>query len=221
MFARINYRKTSDQINRDIIFEPGSVVSSSTSLNSPFDNESFTAFGRIGKTFKKIKTALNASYNYSKTYQFINSVENINELNSQNYTASVGTNFRNAPNVSLRYRLGLTDQSNSANVNDNKGVTHAPSISFDAYVWKSLTVRTDFSYNEVRQNGTLQNKFNIWDASLAYRKDKDAKWEYELVGSNLLGTGSRASVNTNNILFSINETFILPRFVSARVRYQL
>ena len=115
----------------------------------------------------------------------------------------------------------MTDQSNSARSTDNKGVTHAPSINFDAYVWNSLTIRTDFSYNEVRQNGLIQNTFNIWDASLAYRKDKDAKWEYELVGSNLLGTGSRASVNTSNILFSINETFILPRFVSFRVRYQL
>jgi hypothetical protein len=221
IFARINYRKTSDQINNDVIFEPGSVVSSSTSLNSPFDNESFSAFARIGKTFKKIKTSLNARYNYSKTYQFINSVENINELNSQSYTASVGTNFRNAPNLTFKYRLGLTDQSNNASAEDNKGVTHAPSISFDAYVWKSLTIRTDFSYNEVRQNGITQNTFSILDASLAYRKDKDAKWEYELAGSNLLGTGSSASVNTSNILFSINETFILPIFVSVRVRYQI
>ncbi|MGK0308981.1 MAG: hypothetical protein ACI8RP_001948, partial [Urechidicola sp.] len=63
--------------------------------------------------------------------------------------------------------------------------------------------------------------FKIWDAKLAYRKDRDAKWEYELVGSNLLATGSRASVSQNNISFNINETFILPRFISLRVRYQL
>ncbi len=37
-----------------------------------------------------------------------------------------------------------------------KGVTHAPSISFDAYVWNSLTVRSDFSFNEVRQDGSKQ-----------------------------------------------------------------
>ena len=221
VYARINYKKTIDQINKDVNFEPGSVVSSSTSLNSPFDNESFSANARFGKTIKKIKASLSASYNYSKTYQFLNSIENTNKLNSQNYSASVGTNFTKAPNVTLKYRLGLTDQSNSANDKDNEGVTQAPSISFDAYVWNSLTVRTDFSYNEVKQNGTVANSFKIWDATISYRKDKDAKWEYELVGSNLLATGSRASVNTSNILFSINETFILPRFVSLRVRYQL
>jgi hypothetical protein len=221
VYARINYKKTIDQINNDVNFEPGSVVSSSTSLNSPFDNESFSANARFGKTIKKIKASLSASYNYSKTYQFLNSIENTNKLNSQNYSASVGTNFTKSPNVTLKYRLGLTDQSNSANDKDNEGVTQAPSISFDAYVWNSLTVRTDFSYNEVKQNGTVANSFKIWDATISYRKDKDAKWEYELVGSNLLATGSRASVNTSNVLFSINETFILPRFVSLRVRYQL
>ena len=66
----------------------------------------------------------------------------------------------------------------------------------------------------------------VWVAILcsiiyAYRKNKDAKWEYELIGSNLLGTDSRTSVNVNNISRSINETFILPRFVSLRLRYQL
>jgi hypothetical protein len=57
--------------------------------------------------------------------------------------------------------------------------------------------------------------------TFAYRKNKDAKLEYELIGSNLLGTDSRTTVNAGNISRSINETFILPRFVSLRLRYQL
>lgn len=221
VFARLNYRKTIDQINSNVIFEPGSVVSSSTRLNSPFDNEIFTANGRVGKTFNKIRTSVGGNFSYSKTYQFLNSQENVNESYSQGYNARVSTNFRKAPNFGIRYNVSLTNQSNTARTGDIKGTTHRPSIDFDAYIWNSLTVRSDFSYNEVKQNGVVQNKFKIWNATLAYRKNRDAKWEYEVQGSNLLGTGSRASVNTNNILFSINETFILPRFVSFRVRYQL
>jgi hypothetical protein len=221
VFARINYKKTIDQINSNTIFEPGSVVSSSTSINSPLDNESFTASGRVGKTFNKIKTSLGANYNYSKTYQFVNEEENTNIINSNSYNTSIGTNFRKAPNVSLRYALSFSDQDNSARTSIVKGVTHSPSISFDAYVWNSLTVRSDFSFNEVRQDGSKLNSYKIWNATLAYRKDKDAKWEYELVGSNLLGTGSTTRVNNGNISYSINETFILPRFVSLRLRYQL
>ena len=56
---------------------------------------------------------------------------------------------------------------------------------------------------------------------MAYRKNRDAKWEYELVGSNLLGTDSVTSVNVGNISNSIRETFVLPRLLSLRVRYQL
>jgi hypothetical protein len=115
----------------------------------------------------------------------------------------------------------LSDQDNSARAAIVKGVTNAPSISFDAYVWNSLTVRSDFSFNEVKQNGVVENSYKILDATLAYRKDKDAKWEYELVGSNLLATGSTTSFNYGVTSNSINETFILPRFISLRVKYQL
>lgn len=221
VFARINYKKTIDQINKNTIFEPSSVVSSSTSINSPLDNESFSASGRVGKTFNKIKTSLGANYNYSKTYQFVNEQENTNKINSYSYSTSIGTNFNKAPNVSLKYGISFSDQDNSARTTIVKGVTHKPSISFDAYVWNSLTIRSDFSYNEVRQNGSNQNSYNIWDTTFAYRKNKDAKWEYELVGSNLLGTGSTTKVNNGTISYTINETFILPRFISLRVRYQL
>jgi len=221
VFARLNYRKTANQVNANTIFEPASVVSSSTSLNSPFDNESFTAFGRVGKTIKKIRTSLGGNFSYNKTYQFINSRENVNESTSKGLNTSIGTNFTKAPNVSLRYRVSFIDQSNSARATDVKSITHVPSINFDAYIWNSLTVKSDFSYNETRQEGSTINSFQIWNATLAYRKDKDAKWEYELVGSNLLATGSQVSVNPGIISFNVKETFILPRFVSLRMRYQL
>lgn len=221
MFARISYNKTSNQVNRNTIFEPSSVVSSSTSMNSPFNNENFNAFGRYGKTFKKMKASFGGNYTYNKTYQFINSRENTNESFSQGVNAGIGTNFTKAPNVSIRYALNFNDQNNSSRDSTIKTKTHAPSINFDAYIWNSLTVRSDFTFNEVRQDGALQNSFKIWNAKLAYRKGKDAKWEYEIEGSNLLATGSRTTVSQNNISFNINETFILPRFISFRVRYQL
>jgi hypothetical protein len=221
VFARVNYRKTANQVNQNTIFEPGSVVSTSTTINSPLDNESFTSFIGLGKTIKKIRTRLGGNFSYNKSYQFINSVENTNESLVRGMNASVGTNFTKAPNVSLRYRVNFVDQSNSARSVDIETVTHAPSINFDAYIWDSLTVTSDFTFNEVRQNGSKQSSFNIWNAKLAYRKDRDAKWEYELVGNNLLATGSQVNVSQSIIAFTVNERFILPRFVSLRVRYQL
>jgi hypothetical protein len=221
IFARVNYRKTIDQIATDFNFIPGSVVSTRSNLNVPDENETFTAFGRIGKTIKKIRTSIGGSFTYNKNYRFINTVGIENKLFNQSYNTSIGSNFTKAPNLRLRYNVSFTTQQDASRPIDVKSVTHAPSINFDAYVWDSLTITSDFTFNEVRQNGNVANSFKIWNAKLAYRKDKDAKWEYELVGSNLLATGSRASVSQDNISFNINETFILPRFVSLRVRYQL
>lgn len=221
VFARINYRKTMDQVNTNTIFEPGSVVSSSTSINSPLNNESLTAFASLSKTIRKITARVGGNFNYSKSYQFVNSIDNTNESISRGFNTRIGTNFTKAPNVSLRYNINFNDQSNSARTEDVKTVTHTPSINFDAYIWNSLTVTSDFSFTDQRQNGVSTNTFSILNAKLAYRKDKDAKLEYELVGSNLLATGSQASVNQSIVSFTINERFILPRFISLRVRYQL
>jgi hypothetical protein len=224
VFARVNYKKTTNQVNQNTIFEPGSVVFSSTAINSPLDNESFTSFIGLGKTIKKIRTRVGGNFSYNKTYSFINSAENTNESLVRGMNASIGTNFTKAPNVSLAYRVSLIAQSNSArrvDIETIETVTHAPSINFDAYIWNSLTVTSDFTFNEVRRDGVAQSSFNIWNAKLAYRKDRDAKWEYELVGNNLLATGSQVNVSQSIIAFTVNERFILPRFVSLRVRYQL
>ena len=221
VFARVNYTKTIDQVNRNTIFEPGSVVSSSNSINSPLDNENFTAILSAGKTFGKIQTRLGGNYNFNRSYQFINSLENTNENTGYGFNTRIGTNFRKAPNVTLRYNISFSNQENSARPDIVKTVRHTPSINFDAYIWKSVTLTSDYSFTDQRQNGVSANSFSLWNAKLAYRKDSDAKWEYEVVGNNLLATGSQASVSQSVFAFTLNERFILPRFISFRVRYQL
>jgi hypothetical protein len=221
VFARINYSKTADQVNRNTITEPGSVVFVSESFNSPLDNESFTSFFSASKTIKKIQFRLGGNFNYSKTYSFLNTVENVNENISRGINTRIRTNFTKAPNISLNYSVNFSDQENSARAVVFKTVTHRPSIDFDAYIWNSVTLTSDFAFTDILQNGESTNQFSIWNAKLAYRKDRDAKWEYEIVGNNLLATASQASVSQSIISFNIRETFILPRFISFRVRYQL
>ncbi|WP_296638401.1 TonB-dependent receptor [Polaribacter sp.] len=221
VFARVNYTKTIDQVNRNTILEPGSVVSISNSINSLLDNENFTAILSAGKTFGKIQTRLGGNYNFNKSYQFINSLENTNENTSYGFNTRIGTNFRKAPNITLRYNISFSNQENSARRDIVKTVRHTPSINFDAYIWKSVTLTSDYSFTDQRQNGVSANSFSLWNAKLAYRKDSDAKWEYEVVGNNLLATGSQASVSQSVFAFTLNERFILPRFISFRVRYQL
>lgn len=217
VFARVAYSKNIDQIRGLTNFE--NVIRTSTFFNSAFADETFTTFGRVQRTFGKIRATLNANFNYSKINQFIQERRSINEGFTQSYTPELRTNFREAPNVSLQYRYTLA--------NNNQGgtkttfITNAPAIEFDAYIWKSVTFRTNYSYTSLSDDNGELNNFQNWDASLAYRKNQDAKLEYELRATNLLNIDAQIRNSANNLSVFTSETFIQPRFITFRVIYTL
>ncbi|NNE31723.1 MAG: TonB-dependent receptor [Winogradskyella sp.] len=217
VFAGINYSSNIDQIRSLTNFD--NVIRTSTFFNSQFADESLTAFGRYQRTFGKIRAGLNTNFSYSKNNQFVQGRQSVNESFTQRYTPEVRTNFREAPNVSLRYVYSVTN--NEQGTNSTRFVTNTPSIDFDAYIWDALTFRTDYSYTRQSSDVNPTQSFQTWNASLAYRKDKDAKWEYELKATNLLDIDSRVSNGSSNISVFSSETFIQPRFVTLRVIYTL
>lgn len=226
VFARTSYTRSMNQIGSIANFIPGSVISTRTNFNLPFDFESANVIGSFRKSFSKFRAGISGSYVWNKSFQFFGNNRNENVSDVYSITPSFNTNFREWPNISLRYRVSFVDQL-STNLetgqvaNDFSTVTYAPSVSFDAYIWDALTVRADYSLNQVKQDGVEINRFDVLNASFSYRKNRDAKFEYELVGNNLLSTASRIAVSNGAIVNSINETFILPRFLSFRVRYEL
>ena len=219
VFARINYNKSIDNIRTESIFQPGSVIRVSTPFNSPFADESLSANGRFQRTFGKIRGTIRANFNYSKFNQFIQNRRSVNENFSQTYRAQVRTNFRTAPNLDLSYRYSIQD--NNLGENSTKFFTKSPSVELDALFLKSFTFRTDYAYNDFSdENGTI-NTFEFWNASLSYRKDEDAKFEYEIKATNLLDTRAQSQSNAGTVSVSATEYFIQPRFITFRVRYEL
>ncbi len=217
VFARAAYSNNIDQIRSLTDFE--NVIRTSTFFNSSFADETFSLFGRIQRTFGKVQATLNASFNYSKINQFIQEQRSLNEGFTQTYTPGIRTNFKVAPNVTLRYRYSVTN--NNQGGGETRFVTNAPSVDFDAYIWKSVTLRSDYTYtNQDLGNGTSQS-FQTWNASLAYRKDKDAKWEYELRATNILDIDAQVRNSANDISVFTSETFIQPRFLTFRLVYSL
>jgi len=217
VFARASYTKNSDQIRGLTNFE--SVIRTSSYFNSSFADENFNLFGRIQRTFGKVRTSLNSSFNYSKINQFIQDRQSVNEGFTQTYTPGVRTNFRVAPNLSVRYRYSITN--NNQGLRQTKFITKAPSLEFDAYIIEKFTLKSDYSYTIQEQTGEESQSFQIWNASLAYRKDKDTKWEYEIKASNLLNVSSQIRNSANNISVFSSTTFIQPRFITIRAVYQL
>lgn len=217
VFAYVNYSNAIDQIRSLSNFE--SVVRTNEFFNSGFTDESITSFGRVQRTFGKLRASLSTRFNYSKFNQFIQGDRSVNENFSQTYTPELRTNFREAPNFRVAYRYAVNE--NQQGGRKTTFTTNAPSISFDAYIWKKFTFLTDYSYNrQSNPNGSPQ-EFEIWNASLSYRKDRDAKFEYEIKATNLLNTTSQVQNGNNNVSVFASEYFIQPRFVTFRLRYEI
>ena len=217
VFARIAYSKNIDQIRSLTDFE--NVIRTSTYFNSGFADETVTAFGRLQRTFGKIRGSLSVNLNYSKINQFIQGRQSVNEGFTQSYTPSLRTTFKVAPNVTLRYRHTIAQ--NDQGTSSTTFTTNAPSIEFDAYIKKAFTLRTDFTYNRLSDDVEEINSFQTWNASLSYRKDKDASFEYEIRATNILGIDSQVQNSASNISVFTSETFIQPRFITFRLVYSL
>ncbi|TPV35771.1 TonB-dependent receptor [Paucihalobacter ruber] len=217
VIGTLTYNKSIDQIRNLTNFE--SVIRTSSPFNSAFADETFSAFGRFQRTFGKIRATANGRFNYAKFNQFIQNVRSVNQSYGQTYTAEVNSNFREAPNFTVRYTYGI-DQ-NDQGSSFTKFYRNAPSVEFDALIWKTFTFRTDYAYNNLKDDNSTLNTFEIWNASLNYRKDKDSKFEYEIRATNLLNTQSQVNSSANNISVSVTEYFIQPRFITFRLRYNL
>ena len=217
VFARASYSSNIDQIRGLTNFE--NVIRTSSYFNSSFADENLNIFGRIQRTFGKVRASLRTYFNYSKINQFIQERQSLNEGFTQVYTPEIRTNFRVAPNIRLRYRYSISN--NIQGTRETKFITKAPSVDFDAYIIEKFTFKTNYSYNIQDQVGGESQSFQLWDSSLAYRKDKDAKWEYELKASNILNISSQIRNSANSIAVFNSSTFIQPRFITLRVIYKL
>ena len=217
VFANINYNKNINGIRT--ISTPGSVIRTSTPFNSDFSDESVSASGRFQRTFGKLRATASGNFSYSKNTNFFGLTPTEYENYTQTYRAQLRTNFKTAPNVEFSYRHTIQD--NDQGSTRSKFYTKAPSINFDALIWKALTFKTEYTYNNFSDEYKTLNSYQFWDASLAYRKDQDSKWEFELKASNLLDTRSQTNSNTSSISTSVTDYYIQPRFLTARIIYNL
>ncbi|MGB0880140.1 MAG: carboxypeptidase-like regulatory domain-containing protein, partial [Polaribacter sp.] len=176
--AFLNYTKSIDNIRTSFIPVAGNnTISINSPINLDLPDESLTGFGRFQRTFKKIRGTANARLSYSKFNVVSRGNPSARENFSQNYNFSLGTNFRKAPNVEIGYRYSIQD--NDQGNTRAKFFTNAPSINFDAFIWEKVTFKANYSYNSFSDENVKLNEYQFLDASISYRKNNDAKWEYE------------------------------------------
>jgi len=215
--ARFNYTKRMDAIkNKTSIIQINQI---SSPINSNFIDETLRVNTSFQKTFRKLKLNLSGNLSYNQLNNIVNTYPVTSENFTQNYTGSLETNFKSAPNFEVGYNHSTNRYANG----DLETVfyTDRPFANLNLQFLKSFTLTTDFSYyNYHDKEGTIRNEYSFLEASLFYRK-KDSPWEFRIDGTNLLNVDSINQDSFNENFSKTSQYFVQPRIVLLSVKHNL
>lgn len=217
MFANATYTKKIDGLKSDVI--PIGINQVRTTVNSNLEDESFSANARYQRTFSKIKASAKANFSWSKTNNLVNSKPVSSESLSQSYNGSVGTNFRNAPNLELGYNYSVSNYERSGT--SSTYFTKRPYAKLDMAFFKNFIFTADYDfYSYTNKENTIKNEYSFLDADLTYQK-KDSKWEFGFKMKNLLNTKSLDQNGENDYSYTSSAYFVQPRFLLFTIKYDI
>lgn len=217
MFANITYTKRIDALKSDVI--PEGINQIKTSINSNLEDESLSGNLRYQRTFKHFKFSTKANLSWSKTNNLINSLPSASESLNQNYSGSLSTNFKKAPNLELGYAYSVSNYDRGET--STSYYTKRPYVKLDAVILKELILTADYDfYSYTNKENTIENEYDFLEAQLIYQK-KDSKWEFGLKGKNLLDTRSLNQSSDTDYAFSSSTYYVQPRYFLFTVKYNL
>ena len=217
IFAHVAYTKRIDALKSGVNIVGINRVSST--INSNFDDESFTANGKYERTFGKIKASVQGNLGWSTTNNLVDDEQRTSNSLTQNYTGALSTNFKNAPNLELGYRYTVNNYENGDL--ETTFYTSRPYARFDASFLKNFIFTVDYDYyNYTDKEDTITNTYSFLESNLTYQK-KDSRWEYGIKGTNLLNTTTLNRDSTNELYFSTQAYFVQPRYVLFSVKYDI
>jgi hypothetical protein len=214
--GRLSYSRVRDGIQSRVNID--GINQASVDFNTDLPIETLSASGGYSREISKVQATVRATLNFSQFSNEFNNVITKSQNLTQLYSIEGRSNFQDGVNFFLRYGLNLNDGQNGSF--ENNSTTHTIASQIDWQIGKRWFVRADYNYNIFQATGGIENDFDLLDATIRYNKP-GSKWEYSLIGSNLLDLEARESNNFTQILTSTNSTFILPRIIYFQVRYDL
>lgn len=216
IFAFVNYNKKIDEITNAVNYIGIDRVNSP--INSTAANDAVTGSLSYQRRIKVYKVTARGTWNYSLTNNLIDSQRNSNTSFTQNYNVSFGTNFKNAPNIDVGYRVSLN---NYEGTNVSTSFTnHQPYAEFEWYFLEGFLFNLEYRYNNYKASTGPSSVYDFLDARLGYQK-KNSKWEYYLSATNLLNTEFIRTDSFSNSVTSTQEVYVLPRYITVGVKYDL
>jgi len=217
--GNVNYTRRINGIRTNTVIAGINQVSTPVNQESNFPDETLSVFGRFSKTIKKLQFNLNANIAINNTFNTINT--EVNESNSftQNYRASVQSNFRDWPNFEVGYRF-------IANRYDNGGFTQTyftnrPYANVNIRFLKDFNFKAEWDYyNYSNDTKTVENKYSFVNADLFYRRS-DSSWEFAVQATNILNTSFINNDSFNEQYNTTTQYAVLPRIIMFIVKYDL
>ena len=190
-----------------------------STINSNLPDDTFSGNLRYSKRYGKIKTDASTNVSIANFYNVINTRESKSKSITQSYKASVATNFKEWPNITVGYQTSVNDYQ-SANTN-SRFTTDKPFANLEIPFLKWYVLDADYSfYNYHDKANTVKNKYAFLNANLYFQKDK-SKWEFKLAVTNLLNTGSLNRDNFSEFITSTSQYLIQPRYWLLSIKYNL
>jgi len=217
--GNLSYTRRIDAIKTNTQFVGINQVSSPINFDSNFPDETFSAVGRFSKTVKKVQFKLDAALFMSKTNNTINDEIEESQSFTQNYNASILSNFKNFPNFEVGYRFVKNDY-------DNGGIeqtffTNRPYANVNLRFLKDFNFFAEWDYyNYSNEAKTVENKYSFFNANL-YFKPNDGAWEFSVQATNILDTESINNDSFNDQFITTSQYFVMPRIVMFVIKYDL
>jgi len=216
VYVSLGYSKKKNAIKNNIIFNQINTLS--TPINSLLADETFSAHSNWGKTFGKYKLNLKMNLVQSNYYNIINDVQQKSKVFIQNYTVSMLTKYKNAPNFEIGYQRNINNYLNANS--ETTFYTDKPFANVKTKFLKHFSLKSEYSFYNYQNKNQSLNTYSFWDANLYYQHE-DSKWEYSLGLTNILNTSSLNQDSFNQNFSSSSQYFIQPRYAVFSIKYNL
>ncbi|MCT4614036.1 MAG: TonB-dependent receptor [Marinifilaceae bacterium] len=181
MFANLTYTKKINGVKSNSEYFDLNRISSS--INSNQDDESLYFNSKYSRKFKYLKLGAKFSYNWSKSYNIVNSEESKSQNNTINYNAYIGTNFSKIPNIKVGYNY--IKNKYKTNNQTNSYYTNKPYIRLDACFLKNFILTANYDlYSYESKDKNVDENYDLFEAELTYQK-QNSHWEFGVSAKNI------------------------------------
>lgn len=226
IFANLSYSRKANDVKTLASYNGINQVS--TVENSNFADEIISGMAAYNRTFARFyKASVNANLSWNRYNNFradntiqaevtmANALRQVTEQFTQSYTTSLGTIFKEWPNLELGYSVNINSYTG------NRTYTHSPYARMDYLLFNAVTLTADYTYNHYYNNTrTSDNEYDFLNASAMYLT-KNKLWEFKVSGTNLLNTTSLNDDSFNQFSTRISRYRVQPRYLLFSVKYNI